>query len=190
MLLIADLIESIAGGIVDPWVVVGTAHAGLQVDGLPGNLFGRELARVGYPAGRWAFDRTLLLPGLEALGLADGAWVLDPLDHLGHRREVDVVVVLQGLIDPVQEGVQEFGIVLQPGSVEEETERRAVLLIMPIEVVRKEIVELVASQDVGARVNHSTAGQVFVVLGILTTVELVHNHFPDGVRPGTRVGFV
>lgn len=91
--LTADLEETIASGIVDPWVVVGAPHAGLQVDGLPGHLLGGELAGIGHPASGLALDHALLPPGLEVLHLADGARVLHPLDHLRHGHEVDVVVV-------------------------------------------------------------------------------------------------
>jgi len=114
----ADLEETIASGIADPWVVVGAPDAGLQVDGLPGNLLGGQLAGVGHPAGGLALDHALLPPGLEVLDLADSAWVLHPLDHLGHGHEVHVVVVGQDLVDPVEEGVEELGVVLQPGGVE------------------------------------------------------------------------
>lgn len=140
---------------------------------------------MGHPARRRSLHRTLLPPRLEVLRLGDGARVLDPLDHLRHRHEEDVVVILQDLVDPVEEGVQELGIVLEPGGVEVEAEGRAILLVVAVEVVIEEIVKLIAGQDVAARVHHGAAGQVLVVLRILASVQLVHHHLPHGVRSVT-----
>lgn len=149
--------ESISRGIVHPGVVVWTPDTSLQVDGLSGNLFGGQLAGVGHPAGRLTLDGATLLPRLEVLQLADGARVLDPLDHLGHGHEVHVVVVGQDLVHPVQEGVEELGVVLQPRRVEVQAEGSAVLLVVAVEVVVQEVVELVAGQDIGARVHHGAS---------------------------------
>lgn len=91
---------------------------------------------------------------------------------------------LLDFIDPIQERFQELGVVLQPGGVEVESERSFVLIVVAVEVVVQEIVELVAGEDVGARIDHGTAGQVLVVAGVFTAVELVHHHLPDGVAPG------
>lgn len=96
-----------------------------------------------HPAGGDAFHDALLPPGLEVLGLRDGSRILDPLDDLGHGNEVNVVVVREDFVDPVQEGVQEFGIVLQPSGVEVETKGSAVFLVVAVEVVVEEVVELV-----------------------------------------------
>lgn len=115
----------------------------MQVDGLSGYFLGRQLARMRHPAGGNAFDDAFLSPGLEVLGLRDGSWVLDPLDDLGHGNKVDVVVVGEDLIDPVEEGVEELGIVLQPSSVEVQTKRSTVLFVVAVEVVVEEVVELV-----------------------------------------------
>lgn len=80
-----------------------------------------------YPTGWRSFNHALFPPRFEVLGLGDRSRVLDPLDHLGHCNEIHVVVVLQNFIDPVQERVQIFGVVFQPGSVEVETKRSTVL---------------------------------------------------------------
>lgn len=176
--------EAVTSRIVDPWVIVRAADTGLQVDGLSGNLLRGQLAGVRYPASWRPLHDTLLSPGLEVLRFRDRAGVLDPLDHLGHRDEVDVVVVRQDLVDPEEERVQELGIVLQPGCVEVETQWGAVLLVMAVEVVVQEVVELVSGQDVAAGVHHGAAWKVLVVLGVLATVQLVHYHFPDCVGPG------
>lgn len=144
----ADLEETIASGIVDPWVVVGASDAGLQVDGLPGNLLGGQLAGIWHPAGLSALNHAPLPPGLEVLDLADGAWILHPLYHLCHGHKVHIIVIGQDLIDPVEECVQELGIVLQPGGMEVQTKRCTILIVMAIEIVIQEIVELIASQDI------------------------------------------
>lgn len=101
-----------------------------------------------YPTGGCTFNGALLPPWLEVLDLTDSSWILNPLNDLGHRDKVYVIVVGQNFIDPVQEGVQIFGIVLQPGSMEIQAQWGAILLIMPIEIVVQEIVELIAGQNV------------------------------------------
>lgn len=177
-----SLEEAITGRIVHPGIIVGAAHASLEVNGLPGHLLGRQLAGMRHPTRWWTLHHALLPPGLEVLRFGDGARILDPLNHLGHRYEVDVGVALQDLVDPIKEGVQKLGIILQPGSVEVETEGRAILLVVTVEIVIEEIVELVTGQNVAAGVHHGAAGQVLVVLRVLATIQLVHHHFPDGVR--------
>lgn len=135
-----------------------------------------------HPTGLCTLNGALLPPWLEVLDFADCSWILDPLDDLCHCDEIHVIVIGQDLIDPVQEGIEEFGIVLQPGSMEVQTQWSTILIVMPIEIMIQEVVELIAGQDVGARVDHSTAGQVLVVGGILATIQFVHDHLPDGVR--------
>lgn len=141
--------ESVAGGVVEPRVVVRASHAGLQVQGLAGNLLGGELAGVGHPAGRGrvGVDRAAFLPRVEVLDLGRLAGVLDPLDDLRHGHEVDVVVVGEHLVDPVEEGVEELGVVLEPGGVVIKAERCAVLVVMTLEVVVEEGVELITCCD-------------------------------------------
>lgn len=95
-----DLEETVSGRVVEPRVVIRAPDTRLQIDGLPGNFFAGELARVRHPTGRRPFDHTLLPPRLEVLHLVNDPRLLDPLDHLRHRDEVHVVVVGQHLVDP------------------------------------------------------------------------------------------
>ena len=89
-------------------------------------------------------------------------------------------MVLDNFINPVEESIQEFRVVLQPGRVEKESKWGAVLIEVTIEIVSKEVVELVTRTKVGTRVNHGAAGQIFVDSGILPSVQLVHDDLPDG----------
>lgn len=123
-----------------------------------------------HPAVWNSLHHTLLPPRFEVLRLGYRPRVLNPLDHLGHGYKVDVVVVRQDLIDPEEERVQELGVVLQPSGVEVQPERGAVLFVMTVEIVVEEIVELVACEDVGARVDHSATRQVLVVVGVFSSV--------------------
>lgn len=182
-----DLEETVSGGVVEPRVVVRASDARLQVDGLPGNLFAGELARVRHPTGWRSFDHTLFPPRFEVLHLVNDPRLLDPLDHLRHGDKVHVVVVGQHLVDPEQERVQVLGIILQPGGVEVQAHGRAVLVVMPVEIVIEEVVELVAGKDVGTRVHHGTSGQIFVEIRVFPSVQLVHHHFPYGVATGRAV---
>lgn len=115
---IYDLEKSVSGWIIDPWVVVWTADARLQVDSFPGQFLACQFARVWHPAGGLPFHCTLLPPGLEILYLRNGSGILDPLYNLCHSYKVNVIVVRQNLVYPVQKGVKKFGIVLEPGCME------------------------------------------------------------------------
>lgn len=140
--------ESISGRIVEPRVVWRATVAGVQSECLAGQLLGGEGAGVGDGAGGGTDWAALLLPGLEVLDLGAGLRVLDPLDDLGHGDEVDVAVLGQDLVHPEEESVHEFGVVLQPGGVEVETERSPVLIVVTVEVVGQEVVELISSENV------------------------------------------
>ena len=50
-------------------------------------------------------------------------------------------------VQPVEEGVEEAGVVLEPGSVEAEAEGGPVLLVVAVEVVVEEVVELFLPAD-------------------------------------------
>ena len=181
------LVEAVSCRVVHPWVVVRTPDAGLEIDRLAGDLLARQLARVRYPTGRGAVDDALLPPRFEVLGFRDRPGVLDPLDNLRHGDEIDVVVLLQNLVDPVQESVQEFGIVLEPSGVEVKTDRSPVLIVMSVEIVIEEIVKLISREYVGAGVDHGASRKVLVKVGVFAPVEFVHDHFPDGVASGRAV---
>lgn len=126
--------------------------------------------------------RALFLPGLERSSFFNVARVLNPLDNLSHGHEVDIIVGLENLVHPIEEGVKELGVVLQPGCMEEKAKGSSILVIMTIEVVREEVVELVAAEDVGAGVNHGTAWQVLVNSRVFPPVQLVHHHLPNSMR--------
>lgn len=179
-----DLEETVSGRIVDPWVVVRTSDASLQIDGLTRNFFRRQFAGMWQPTVWNTFNHTLLPPRFEIFRLGYRPWILDPLDDLGHGYEIDVIVIREHLVHPEEERVKEFRIVLQPRGVEVQTERGAILFVVAVEVVIQKVVELVAGEDVRTRVDHSTTGQVFIVVGILPPVQLVQNHFPYSVASG------
>lgn len=146
--------ETFAGGVVQPGVVVGAGHAGVQAERLSGQFLGAEgtgvrNATVGLTLGD--ADR---LPLGEVLGAIDVGGRLDPLDDLGHGHQVDVLVIGHDLVQPLDEGVLELGVVLEPDRVEEEAQGRPVRLVMPLEIVVEEIVELLAAHQVAARVDH------------------------------------
>lgn len=65
------------------------------------------------------------------------------MNDLSHRHEVNVVVVGENFINPVEESVEEFGVVFQPGGVVVKTERGTVLIVVTLEVMVKECVELI-----------------------------------------------
>jgi hypothetical protein len=176
--------ESISGRIIEPRIVWRATVASVQSEGLTGQLFGGQGARVGHGAGGGTDWAALLLPGLEVLDLGAGLRVLDPLDDLSHGDKVNVTVLGQDLVHPEEESIHEFRVVLQPGGVEEKAEGGAVLGVMAVKVVVEEGVELLAGQDVGARVNHGAARKILVESRVFAAIQLVHDEFPDGVTAG------
>lgn len=55
---------------------------------------------------------TPLLPWFKASSFFDVARILNPLDNLGHGNEINIVVGLKDLINPVEESVKELGVIL------------------------------------------------------------------------------
>ena len=103
-----------------------------------------QLAGVGDQAVSPGAGGTLLLPGGEVPGSLDGDRVLDPLDDLGLSHEVDLRMVGQDFINPIEEGIQELRVILQPRRVEEKSKWSSVLVKMSVEVVSQEVVKLIS----------------------------------------------
>lgn len=137
--------ETISCWIVQPWIMIWTSYTGLHVYQLSGNLFRCQSARIWYPTS-WLgveINCTLLSPWLKVLDFARSFWILHPLNDLSHRYKIDIVMISQDLVDPIEEGIEELGIVLQPGSMEIETQRGTVRVIVTFKVVIQERVELI-----------------------------------------------
>lgn len=66
------------------------------------------------------------------------------MNDLRHGDEIDVVVVGEDFIDPVEESFEEFRVVFEPCGVEVQAQRCAVLIVVTLEVVVEESVELIA----------------------------------------------
>jgi len=179
-----DLENALAGGVVQPGIAVRATDAGVHAQRLAGNLLGGELAAVGHQASLDRVGRAVLLPGRIVGGRLHGHGVLDPLDDLGHGDKVHLGVVVDHLVHPVEEGVEHFLVVLEPGSMVEQAQGCTVLVKVTVEVVSQEVVELVSSENVGAGVNHGTARKIFINCGIFTPVKLVHHHLPHGMGSG------
>ena len=107
--------ESVSGGVGEPGVLVGAAHTGVHYDLVARQLLGGEFAGVGHQAVLPGPGGALLLPGGEVLGIIHADRGLHPEEDLGHGDKVDLLVVLQSLLHPVEESVEELSVVLQPG---------------------------------------------------------------------------
>lgn len=68
-----------------------------------------------------------------------------------------------------------------------QTQRSPVGAEMTVEVVAKQTSELVSALDVGARVYHVTTREGLIESGVVSTIQLVHDDFPHGVRTGWAV---
>lgn len=65
--------------------------------------------------------------------------------------------------------------------MEVQAERSAVAVVVTVEVVTQKTSELLAGLHVGARIDHVATGQALVEGWIVTTIQLVHHHLPDGM---------
>jgi len=120
------------------------------VEGFSRQFLGGQLAAVGGNAWFGWWDIALLLPGAKVKGTISVLWILDPLDDLCHGYKVDIIVLLKSLINPEEEGIQDVEVVIQPCSMEEESERSTVLIVVTVEVVVQESVKLFTILDVVA----------------------------------------
>lgn len=106
--------------------------------------------------------------------------------HLQHGDEIDIVAV-QHFLNKFDQLILELLLALEPGGVEVETQRGAVRVEVPVEVVTQQSRELIPSLDVGAGVDHVAPGQRFVEGWVISPIQLVHDHFPNGVASGWTV---
>lgn len=74
--------------------------------------------------------------------------------------------------------------------MEVKTKRSSVGTVMAVEVVSQKTSELFSALDVGARVHHVTTRKRFVECWVVTSVQFVHHHLPDWMRPGWAVSGV
>lgn len=65
--------------------------------------------------------------------------------------------------------------------MEVEAQRCAIAVVVTIEVMTQKSSELFATLHVRARINHVTTGKRLVESGVVTTIQLVHDHLPDWV---------
>ena len=65
--------------------------------------------------------------------------------------------------------------------MEEQAERRSVGLVVTIQVVVQEVVELFARDYIRTLIDHRTAAELFVERRIISSIQLVHDHFPNSV---------
>lgn len=71
--------------------------------------------------------------------------------------------------------------------MEVQTQRSPVAIVVAVKVVTQKTGELLAGRHVGAGVHHVTTGKGLVEGGVITTIQLVHHHLPDGVATGRAV---
>ena len=174
--------EPVAGGIQDPGVVVGALHAGVESQGLAGQLPRGHGAGVGQRAEGLAVGIAGLLPLLEVPDGVDGDGVLHPLDGLHMVDKVDVVVLDDRLVDPLANGLDKVGIALKPSSVEAERKRSSVGGVMSVEIVLEEVQELLLAVNVGTRGDKGATGQGLVKSRIFPSVQLIDGQLPNLVR--------
>lgn len=172
--------EPVSRGVQDPWVIVGALHTSVQTEGFAGEFPRVEGARVGQGAVRLTLDVAFFLPFGEVSEGSQLGGILHPLNNLKHGDKVDVIPV-NHLIDELGQLLDEALVLLQPRSVEVETKGSTVGVEMPVKVVSQETSKLIRSLDIGTRRDKVTTGQVLIKVGIVPSVELVDDHFPNGV---------
>lgn len=139
-----------------------------------------ERASVGQRAEGLTFNIAFFFPFLEVSETSQFGGVLHPLDDLEHGDEVDVIAG-QHVVHELDESSFEFLLALKPRSREVKAERSAVGVEVTIEVVLQHLTELLTGSDVGTGIDDGTTGQRFVEVGVVTAIQLVDDHLPDGV---------
>ena len=66
--------------------------------------------------------------------------------------------------------------------MEEQTEWRSVGLVVTLQIMVQEVVELLAGDDIGTLIDHRATAELFVERWVVSSIQLVHHHLPDGVR--------
>jgi len=139
-----------------------------------------EWASVGQRAEGLTFNVALFFPFLEVSQTSQLGGVLHPLDDLEHGDEVNVITG-QHLFHELDEGSSEFLLALEPRSGEVETEGSAVGVEVAVEVVLQHLIELVTGGNVGTGIDDGTTGQRFIEVRVVTAIQFVDDHLPDGV---------
>lgn len=172
--------EAIASGIEDPGIVVGALHAREEAQSLAGQLARGQRAGVGQGAVGLALDVAFLLPFLEVAQRIELCGILHPLNDLqiGHEEHI---VASQHLLDELDQLIAILLLRLEPRGMEVQAEWGTVAVVVAIEIVAQQTRELFARGDVRAGVDHVATGQRFVERGIITTIQLVHDHLPHGM---------
>ena len=159
--------EPIPCRIQDPGIVVRALHAGVEAQGLPGELPGVEGAGVGEGAEGLTLDITLVLPLREVTESGQLCGVLHPLDnlesqsdkiiefetddddddYLEHGDKVDIVSV-DHLGDELNKLPLESLVRFDPGSAEMEAKWSSVAAEMPLKIVSQHASKLVRIHNV------------------------------------------
>lgn len=65
--------------------------------------------------------------------------------------------------------------------MEEQAERCSVGLVVTVQVVVQEVVELFTGDYVCTLIDHRTAAKLFVERRVISSIQFVHHHLPNGV---------
>lgn len=87
-------------------------------------------------------------------------------------------------IDELDKLLHEALIFLEPGGVEVEAQGCPVSFKVSVEVVPEHASKLLWGEDVRASGDKMTSGQTFIKIWIVSSVQLVDDHFPDRVASG------
>jgi hypothetical protein len=135
-------VESFSGGVEEPGVVVRALEAGVQAEGLSGQLSRGQGAGVWQRAVGLTLHIAFVLPfGVITEG-SDVHGVLHPLDNLKLGNKVDITLSGKFISDPFLENLRESLVNLKPTGVEAQTEWGPVGAVMSLEVVFEEAFEL------------------------------------------------
>lgn len=105
---------------------------------------------------------------------------MHPLDDLqiGHKEHI---IASQHLLNELDQLIAILLLGLEPRGVEVQTEWGTVAIVVTVEIVAQQTCELVARGNVGAGVDHVATRQRFIKCGIITTIQLIHDHLPNGM---------
>jgi len=146
-------------------------------------LSGAQGAGVGQGTEWLTLYITLLLPLRKVSQGCHFSGILHPLDHLKCCDEVDIVSA-EHVSDELDEFLLESLVLLDPLSVEMKTKWGSVGGEMSVKVVLQHPGKLIRIDNVGAGGHQMTSRKGLVECWVISSVKLVDDHLPDGMRSG------
>jgi len=124
-------------------------------------------------------NQALLLELLRARHIRAGYRVHHPKDQLEVCGEINIFIGGQHSIHPIGDHLDKVRVLHKPGGIEGEGEGSLVCLVVPSEVVVQQSSQVGLLLHIRATAHQLAAGQLLVKGGVLPSIQLIYNQFPE-----------